>query len=408
MSNSWQKAYSELKEYIAGNPKIEIGKNVIAIPGDIRPGFYQIFDTVRVDFLKEKFPNLLDEAEPLSKGYVEVEDGVTKLLGLDDISISASLSWFLHDPTNGLMRTLFNLLFDLIKDKIDTETFEKEASTIIERAFRDFYRKGYENWVNLSLLELLAADKALAVPTVDYEIEDAIAETGRQVGLHEESVPELEEMKHLSLTPRGMAAFIAPDIIVRSAKINRYISTGIGLSEASWTAKLVSEKREWYPATSVKRKLGPIVHWPDLVIYSDDKPEDLALIADFSRFCRPDLIVECMEQKDWYQQEGLERVKLYHSVFKPRLGTYAVSREPVPEQAFKELLPEQFAEEPAAEAVSQEPVSEPEQEAASAEEHGERAADIHILAVGFDKSQLVPIIEALSPGEKGAEESGNQ
>jgi len=117
MSNSWQKAYSGLKEYIAGNPKIEIGKNVIAIPGDVRPEFYRVFDTVRVAFLKEKFQTLLDEAIPLSKNYAEVGQEVTKSLGLADIKVSASLNWFLNDPVNGLIRLLFDPLFNLLKGK---------------------------------------------------------------------------------------------------------------------------------------------------------------------------------------------------------------------------------------------------------------------------------------------------
>jgi hypothetical protein len=48
VSDNWQKAYSELKEYTAKNPQIDIGMNVIAIPGDVRPGFYRLFDTCGV------------------------------------------------------------------------------------------------------------------------------------------------------------------------------------------------------------------------------------------------------------------------------------------------------------------------------------------------------------------------
>jgi hypothetical protein len=167
MSNSWQKAYSGLKEYIAGNPIIEIGKNVIAIPGDVRPEFYRIFDTVRVTFLKEKFQTLLDEAVPLSKNYTEVGQEVTKSLGLADIKVSASLNWFLNDPVNGLIRLLFDPLFDLLKGKIDADTFEHVASINIENSFSKLFRSGYEKWVVLSLANLLAPDKAHAVPVKD-------------------------------------------------------------------------------------------------------------------------------------------------------------------------------------------------------------------------------------------------
>ena len=48
MSDNWQKAYAELNEYTAKNLQIDIGMNVIAIPGDVRSGFYRLFDTARV------------------------------------------------------------------------------------------------------------------------------------------------------------------------------------------------------------------------------------------------------------------------------------------------------------------------------------------------------------------------
>ena len=52
MSNGWHKAYSELKEYVAQNPKIKISQKIVVLPGDVRPEFYQLFDKVRVAFLK--------------------------------------------------------------------------------------------------------------------------------------------------------------------------------------------------------------------------------------------------------------------------------------------------------------------------------------------------------------------
>ncbi len=142
MPNSWREAYSEFTGYVTGNPKIKIGRSVIAIPADVRPEFYQLFDTVRETFLKEGFLTLVNEAEALSKGYKEVRDEVAKLLRLDDISWSASLNWFLQEPTNGLIRVFFNPLFDLLKGKIDAAIFEQVASRSIESSFKGFYRRG--------------------------------------------------------------------------------------------------------------------------------------------------------------------------------------------------------------------------------------------------------------------------
>jgi hypothetical protein len=54
MSSNWKKAYQELKEYILANPSISIEKTSVSIPSDVRPGFYRLFDKVRVSFLENK------------------------------------------------------------------------------------------------------------------------------------------------------------------------------------------------------------------------------------------------------------------------------------------------------------------------------------------------------------------
>ncbi|MHA2066433.1 MAG: hypothetical protein ACXABY_18835 [Candidatus Thorarchaeota archaeon] len=428
MSNTWLKTYSELKEYITGNPKIEIGKNIVVIPGDVRPEFYRLFDMVRVTFLKDKSQTLLDEAVRLSENYAEVSQEVTKSLGLTEIKVSASLNRFLNDPTNGLIKSLFDPLFDLLKGKIDATTFEHTASKIIEKSFSELFKSGYIKWISLSLTDLLAPDKALAV---SVEVLDRNIEEYVEPGLRQEPVPEPQETKSLSLEHDREAVFMVPDIIVHSAKLGRYVSIRSGLAEVMWTAKSISSNKEWYDFSELFNQDVQVNHWADLFIYIDDKPEDLALVADNGRFCRPDIIIKCMEQADWYERGGLERVKLNHDLLKPKLGSYVVSRLPVPEEAFKELMPEPAASElptggpapvepeaegvsgemvvdqaatgPALEGVSGLPVSEQ-----APQESEKQSLDIHILTVGFEKSLLVPIIEALLPGEKVAQEPESQ
>jgi len=385
MSNSWQKAYTELGNFVAGNPRIEIGRSVIVIPGDVRPEFYRLFGTVRVAFLEEKFPALLDEAKTLSRSYTTVEEEAIKLLGLADVETSARLNWFLRDPVNGLIRGLFDLLFDLLKGKIDAETFEQGASRNIESSFKDLYRSGYEKWVALSLVKLLASDKTFNVTPPEFAPEQEMFQIGR-----EEPVPDPKESQRLSFEHGTSPAFIVPDFIVHSAKINRYVAIRTELGDAVFTAKDATEKREWYSLNSIRAKYGSVTLRPNLTIYVDDKLEDIALIADMGRICRPDLIIECMEQKGWPEKEGLEKVMLHHDILKPRLGTYIVSREPVPEEVYKELVPEEVPQEPT-------PQQEPEK----------RGEDIHILTVGFDQSQLAPIIDVLS-NHKNTDEPKNQ
>ncbi len=393
MSDSWRQAYAELKEYTANNPQINIGMSVIAIPEDIRHEFYRLFDATRLAFLKEKGQILLDEAAPLSSNYTRAAQEATKSLGLSEIKIEAGLNWFLSDPENGLVRLLANPLFNLLKGKIDINTFEGDATESIESSFRQLFQSGYEKWVVLSLANLLAPDRAVAIPIETIRKMCWELEADEKTGLSEKSVPGPEEMKSLSLEHEWEPAFIISNLIVHSTKLNRYVSITIDLDDAMWTADGVSDKREWQRLRELGMLYTPVASWPDLVIHIDDQPEDIALVADFSRFCRPDIIVECMEQADWYQKGSLDRVKQNHDFLKPRLGTYVVSRLPVPEEVLKDLIPEPAADEPASEQKI------PPQE---------QPLDIHILTVGYDQSRLAPIIEALSPNGAAAGETDGQ
>ena len=409
--NDWQSAYSKLGEYIKQNPSIRITPNLVAIPGEVRTEFYRLFDAVRVAFLREKFPDLLAEAELLSKNYSAVSQEVTESLGITDIKLLGGLNWFLSDPANGLIRPLFDNLFNLVKSKIDTNDFEQLSLKSIRDSFNKLFKAGYEKWVIFSLLKAVAPDKLYAPDLADTRMVTQATGPETLPGLHEDLVPPPLDTQSLQLGHSDDVTFTVPDFIAHSTKLNRFFSLRSEIIDASWTAKTVSEKQEWLRLRTLTGLHIPIGGWPDMVIYAADKLDDLALVADFGRFCRPDVIIECVEQEGWYQQGWLERVKYYHDFLKPKLGTFVVSRVSVPEEAFKELEPKPIADEAAATErpeTSELPVSEegaeiraskekPAEtvagEALPAEEVVTEPLNIHILEVGYDQSLLAPIIE---------------
>ena len=169
-----------------------------------------------------------------------------------------------------------------------------------------------------------------------------------------ESVPPPVESKHLSFEHEPASILAVPDFIVHSAKINQYVSVRSGYRAPLATASNASEHRKWYLLDSIVA-LEPGLN----LFYLADRPEEISLVADVQKICKPDLNVECRGEKDWYEKEGLEKVKLHNSMLKPRLGSYIVSREPMPEQKID-----------------------------SQEE------DIHLLTVGFDQSKLAPIVDS--------------
>lgn len=361
MPDSWEKAYSELKEYISNNPQIEIDAKVIAIPGDVRPDFYRLFDVVRVTFLKEKCQSLLIEATHLSNNYNKSVKDLKKSLDLSEIKVPGDLNWLLIDPINGLIRSFYKTFFDLLKGEIDTNTFENEASESISNSFGLLLKLGYERWVALSIINLLTPDKALAISSEDVGELCHDPEWDDKNGFLDKKLPDISETKS-PYFGFGESPFMLANIIVNSAGLDRYISIRVDLADATWSSEEVSNKREWLKLRELGKPLEPRGNWPDMVIYVDDKPEYISLVADFGRFCRPDIVIECMEQVDWYQKDVLDKVKQNHDFFKPKLGSYVVSRLPVPEEIIMEISP-----------------------------------DIRILTVGYDQSQLAPIIDVLSP-----------
>ncbi len=383
MPTGWRNAYAELKVFAESNPKIRISPNVVRIPEDVRPEFYRLFGTVRSSFLEDNFPALLADARPLSESYIKLEQEVVNIMRLAGISMPASLDRFLHDPTNGLKRGLFDPLFSLLAGGIKTEAFSSTAEEIVKRSFKALYSSGYEKWVILSLLKLLESDKVfnIAIPDAENEGIHTDAEKAR-----EETVPDPEELNQLFLREPSSPFFMIPDFIVHSAKTGRYVSLRTKLDDAIWKASNASDKREWLPLYSIGDGRDRIALQPELTIYIDDAPEDIALVADIDTICRPDLIIECLAQAAMPRKTDLDRVKFCHNALRPKLGTYIVCLQSVP-GLYTELSPKQEKDD------TEEPVA--------VKEDASLDGGIHILDVGFDQSKLDSIISGLTNRENG-------
>jgi len=126
MSNTWSKNYEELVDYISKHPSIEISKKSIVILDDVRPGFYQLFDAVRLNFIREKF------AGELEKQLSSARTGARRAGSLSTVSTLIPLTYeppptgFFSTLLTAWMRGLFDLLFKLLKHEFDLATFEQK------------------------------------------------------------------------------------------------------------------------------------------------------------------------------------------------------------------------------------------------------------------------------------------
>jgi hypothetical protein len=377
MTDQWKHALAELEGYVAANPEIKISRQVTIMPDDKRAGFYQLFDRARLAFLEEKTPAIYSEACQLSSAFLAEAGELKNTLRLANITTPPQLQWLLTDPPKGLSRGIFDPLFRLLQGERSLGEFETEAISAVEAYWKNLYKQGYWGWVILSLANMLLPDKVLAPSWKTIVRECHELQPDEKRGWAEQHVPEPDEIDQIELGHEGASpAFIVPDIILSSQKLGKFVSFGANLDDASWHAKNASNFRDWI----ILRKRGleskPRLNWPGLVVYTDNEPAEISIIADFSRFLRPEIMLEYMDRADWYQQGDLEKIKTRNEFFRPSLGTFIITRHPVPDEVIKALDPENI---PVVETAGASP-------------------DSHIFiipAAGYDRSVLAPIIDAL-------------
>lgn len=135
MADRWLDVYDRLKTFISANNNIEISSGSVCIPGEVRPGFYQLFDEVSNEFVNGHFPGELKIAHRLSEKWQELSEQITHELGLLSIDLPLDVKWFLADPLDGLARALFDILFDVLKGKATVEEFEQRAVDLVKDQF---------------------------------------------------------------------------------------------------------------------------------------------------------------------------------------------------------------------------------------------------------------------------------
>ncbi|MFC1846952.1 hypothetical protein ACFLYS_02715 [Chloroflexota bacterium] len=324
MSDKWKLALKNLVDFIDKHPEIEISENVIGIPAEFKPDFYKLFNLVRTTIIEEKMAAFIEHAKPLSRSFMKIEDEVLNKLALNQITMDPGLSRFLHDPMDQLTRGLFYLLFDLLKGRLDNDKFERKAIDNVGLPFLHLYRLGYTKWIAISLIRLLEADNLFKA--VSRESGSSEGQGSKENGLSYEVITTVDESRNIVFHHDQKVILLVPDVIFRSSINGKYISVMSYYSPASGRASDTSKKRKWYPLDSVASLDTDLI-----LIYIDDKPEELALVADVDRICKPDMIVHSRERKGWFKAEGMQRIMPQHISLKPNLGSYIVSKEPSPE-----------------------------------------------------------------------------
>jgi hypothetical protein len=355
MSGKFHAAYSALTDFIASRPEIEISESVIGIPETVRPEFYNLFNNSRKAFVKERYSDFLKAAEMLLEHYREAEEKTAGVLSFEDSATVSPVRRFLRDPMDSLTRQLFDLLFDLLKARETLASFEEKGVAAIDSVASDLYRAGYERWVVLSLVSMLTPDEALRV---DARRLNPGEKSKSMLYSPVDSVPApVPSATFLFDQPRE-AVFSVPDFIVHSRVLKQYVGIRSEFKAALYHAQNRSQEREWYP---VETGLLLALQSGLTLIYTAAEAQDVALVADVGKFCRPDMVLWCVQASTLNRAGALEKISLIHDRMKPMKGSFLIADESRPEQPGK----------PGSEGV-------------------------HCITAGFEPLMLQPIIEALA------------
>ncbi len=360
-TSAWVQVYQELEHFISSEPGIDIREDSVSIDAAVRTRFYELFDNVRAAFVADYAGEELDEALSLSRYYGRLENDVAKALGLKEVVISSDLSRYLRDPFKQVLRELWDPLFDLLKGTLETpDEFEAVGKETLGHSFRWLYVRGYEKWVQLSLLQSLQPDRVLEVPLATPTSKQFIKH--RPDTVH--SIPPPEPSDRLAFDVIRRAPALVPDFIVRSSLLGCHVGVITAVGKPIWKAINHSSKRDWVDIAELVGEFGLVELNPSALLYIDEHPEDISLVADSEKFCRPDVVLDVTQIDDWAAEsaaEYLQKVRLWHTALKPSVGTFIMARNPVP----REL-------------------------AAGAEEHG-----VRVMKLGFESFRLEPLVEAM-------------
>jgi len=365
MSGKFKQAYAELMNFLAAHPEIEIGDYVTSIPEDVRPDFYSFFNNAREAYIAEKFPECVTSGFQLKQQYDRALEGVS-CLHFEEGPLASKCWRFLNNPTTALARELFDPLFDLLKKRLTFEDFQQRVAKEIETLFPVIHRSGFEKWVIASLANLLDVQKALRVPVRDLRPGDKIKPPS--IAPMEE-VPAPVESSSFCFTQSPRAIFSAPDFILYSDRLKLHVGVRSDFREGLYHASNISTERAWIP---IDTDLLMLLDLGLTLLYLSEKAENIALVADISRLCRPDMILWCLDSRHTTKWEALEKMDAIQKRLQPDRGAFIITNEPwLGAEETEEL------------------------EAVNAPECCGYAGT-RILATGFDRNKLKPVVEALS------------
>lgn len=312
LESQWKHKYGILKAFISSNPEIHIGQYEVHIPEDQRDRFYKYFDNVRMAIVESWSSFFNFDVYTLSTNYIESENKLSKTLNCS-IQLPLDLSSFVHNPKEGMMRLIYNRLFELVQGKIPEDDFEWIVEGDLAAGATAMFRIGYEAWAALALIILLEADELLGI-ALDGDNKPLVTEIGE--------IAFGRQFHH--------AAKRIPEFILHSKKLNSHIA---------FKMPLVKEVNSYDIPVEVPTQRLLRNRNGDTSSVLDHRMIFLSVVPDLNKtpvyadihkrtINGPDLTIEFLMEQDLTDPETIGQVQSRVEIMKPRFGGNILVMEP--------------------------------------------------------------------------------
>ncbi|MDM7919916.1 MAG: hypothetical protein QUS12_12210, partial [Methanosarcina sp.] len=274
--------------------------------------FYEYFDDIRYSFVRDFFNTLPLNLDLLRENFNRAEKEIIATLKIERIDLPVDLITFLHNPEEGMVRSLYNRLFEMIQKKITIEEFEKIAVNDLISVTELMYRLGYESWAAFTVILQLEPDEAFSV-----ELDDNFEPFAGKL-------TEIAFGRQFNHSTKRI-----PEFIIHSKKLKSYVAVKMPLAR---------EISGYYPLHEIPQKMMRD-RTGDTSYVLDNRVMFLSVLKTLDnipvyaevherKIKSPDLIIEFLTEQDLENPDKITQIKYRADIMKPRSGETIVVMNP--------------------------------------------------------------------------------
>jgi hypothetical protein len=324
LSDKWLEEYERLTGYINNHPEIVITRERTFTPKESKAGFYELFNSVLTTFIEDNFPILTEESKRLVNSYNEAAAETKYLFDIEKNSSLPEFYRFLDDPKATLAEPVFELLFDLLKEKLDIDAFKQRASEAIISFAGRIHSSIYEKWIILSLVTLLGSEEVYKCETAKPKNRrmENFAQFNAHIPVY---TPLPEKTNRISWETSQHPMIGQPDFILNACTSGKYkyVAIKAGYPLALGCAKEPPRGHDWIPVEPGFNGYESLI-----LLYTSDNRQALSLLSENNRLLRPDLVIKYLAGSVNNAEQLLQNMAEAIDILKPRNGLFLVSRLP--------------------------------------------------------------------------------